>query len=742
VRTRGTLCADGAGGAALTRRRTIVERYALIRPIAESAQSIVWKAIDTWEDRQVCVKLLRRPGSHDFERLERAFHLHRHLPHRNVVQVLDMIRTPTEAGVVMEWIEGVDLERYWLGLPLASSATPGQRWAVLKPLLERLLVGVEALHERGIVHRDLKPQNILVRPNCEPVILDLDIARATGLTSPLTPAGRVVGTPLYIPPEVLQRGPSTPAGDLYSLGVMLYQYVLGRPPFVGTSFPDLVASILSREVPPVREAGSDMPRAAADLIDALMARDPDQRPADVAEIRSRIGLPPEPPLMPTLTELEPEPPFVGRRTELEWFRATLREWCGRGGGVVVALSGEPGIGKSRLLRQWTEIARDELFSEGFSGVVKLTACLPQAPRVALLPALDEGLLLPTEGGGQTGMPAPPDRAGRGGLVYLVDDADLADLQTRAAFAQIVAGADQPGGRPLLLVAAGRSTDSLKAVAGPLRSMATRELGPLERADLPGFFVPEERERATRRGLTEEMERYCAGRPDRIRQFLIEGQLQGRLDRSRLRWTVTTTGSEGLGPPVYLETVAQAQIFGWLDVLGSPVPLGLLLAVAPKRPSAVLAGILASVRSGNLQVRRIGNHAWVEAVGAPPSRLVLPAPLACALHERAARWLTLHLPGGGVAAEWVAQHWVAAGEHRRAAGALHRCASASASAGFTAEALRMLRLAEVYERRARILARSHRGAETESDVFERRDLLRALSGEYPRTTDRFRWSTTG
>ena len=175
--------------------------------------------------------------------------------------------------------------------------------------------------------------------------------------------------------------------------------------------------------------------------------------------------------------------------------------------------------------------------------------------------------------------------------------------------------------------------------------------------------------------------------------------------------------------------------------GRFVMLGTGPAVENGPPAPLLAGLLAAKRAGLAAFRAVGNWAWVDVLREPAHAIVPDLEEAAELHDLTARWLTLHAPGAGLADEWIAEHWLKAGERRRAIAALRRAASENASLGLESDALRLLRLATRHERKLARETADRSRSDTVTDLFERRDLLRS---ERLRSspTDRFRWSTTG
>ena len=148
------------------------------------------------------------------------------------------------------------------------------------------------------------------------------------------------------------------------------------------------------------------------------------------------------------------------------------------------------------------------------------------------------------------------------------------------------------------------------------------------------------------------------------------------------------------------------------------------------------------RGGRLQLRTVGNGVWIEQGELSAAAVELPEQERRELHARAARWLTLHLPGVGLCDEWIAEHWTAAGDPQRAAAALRRSAGAHAELNLESEALRLLRVAWTFEQRSLRAARERPGPPMETDLFERRALLLAARSRTDHATDEFSWPTAG
>jgi eukaryotic-like serine/threonine-protein kinase len=247
-------------------------RYLLDDKIAAGGMGEVWRARDTRLDRIVAVKLLRREFADNPEFRDRLRLEGRHaaqLSHPGIVAVHDY-----HDGVpylVMEYVAGPSLATV-----IAAEGTLSPRRVLA--LIVQAAQALACAHAAGIVHRDMKPSNMLVDGN-QVKIADFGIARAIG-TASVTQAGLMLGTPAYLSPEQAAGLPATPASDLYSLGIIAYECLTGRPPFSGTALTVALAH-LDRSLPPLPQT---VPWPVAQLVVALTAKDPWHRPDDALAV--------------------------------------------------------------------------------------------------------------------------------------------------------------------------------------------------------------------------------------------------------------------------------------------------------------------------------------------------------------------------------------------------------------------------------------------------------------------------
>jgi serine/threonine protein kinase len=143
--------------------------------------------------------------------------------------------------------------------------------------------GLAAAHAQGVVHRDLKPQNILVGKGDLCKIIDFGLAKSN-LMYGLTATGTVMGTPEYMSPEQVRGAEVGEPGDLYSLGVVFYEMLTGKVPFQGENHIAVGYKHLHEAVPPLEERAGSLPPALSALVQQLLAKTPEQRPASAKDV--------------------------------------------------------------------------------------------------------------------------------------------------------------------------------------------------------------------------------------------------------------------------------------------------------------------------------------------------------------------------------------------------------------------------------------------------------------------------
>jgi len=275
--------------------RLLDDKYRLDARLGVGGMGTVYRATHLLIERPVAVKVLNPRLVADEtakERFRREARAAGRLQHTNAVAVTDFGETHDGiVYIVMELLEGKPLRDI-----LALDAPLDAARAV--SLMLQVAAAVEAAHEAGIIHRDLKPGNIFLvqRPSSPYLIkvLDFGIAKTateSGDASPhdtLTGTGVMIGTPRYMSPEQCDGAQLTPASDVYSLGVILYEMLTGQTPFTGATPLSLALKHSSENPRPPRELVSTIPPALEQLVLHALEKSPADRPADAGEFRREL----------------------------------------------------------------------------------------------------------------------------------------------------------------------------------------------------------------------------------------------------------------------------------------------------------------------------------------------------------------------------------------------------------------------------------------------------------------------
>ncbi|HEX7354799.1 MAG TPA: protein kinase [Mycobacteriales bacterium] len=303
--------------------RLVAGRYRLSRVLATGGMGQVWLGRDEVAEQPVAVKVLRTEYATDpafVERFRAEARTAGLIDHPNVAAVIDYGEQtgphgePTGAYLVMELVDGEPLSA------ILRREGPLDQRRVLD-LVAQTGAGLQAAHDAGIVHRDVKPANILVTRDGQVKITDFGIARAAGALS-LTRTGTVLGTAHYLSPEQVQGRSASPSSDLYALGVVAYECLAGRRPFVADS-PLEVA--LAHQRDPVPSLPDHVHPAVARLVHRALAKNPAGRHRSAGTFgRTAAGIartlfapetPSQQPVSPVTPAREPAPPRAPVRPE-------------------------------------------------------------------------------------------------------------------------------------------------------------------------------------------------------------------------------------------------------------------------------------------------------------------------------------------------------------------------------------------------------------------------------------------
>lgn len=276
--------------------------YIVGKCIGEGGMARIYQAEHAGLRRHVALKVLINGFSRNPEaraRFLRESRIAAAIKHPNVVNIFDVGVEDDIPYLVMELLEGTDLERL---LAQTGPLDEGQILDIMVPVA----AGLSAVHDAGIVHRDLKPGNIFLSQGrydeIEPKLLDFGISKAPQPADQLriTNRGLLMGTPYYMSPEAVRGGELTPLSDQYSLAVVMYECATGHPPFNAANLNDLAHTILTGNFKPLTESNLPISTRLAAIIDRAMSLAPERRFPDLRAMGREL-----------LT-------LAGQRTQITW----------------------------------------------------------------------------------------------------------------------------------------------------------------------------------------------------------------------------------------------------------------------------------------------------------------------------------------------------------------------------------------------------------------------------------------
>lgn len=329
----------------MTAETLINQRYRLEAELGRGGMGTVHRAFDTTLEREVAVKLVT---GYQLETEGRARLLQEaksiaQLNHPNIVTVFDAGEMHQAPYIVMELVDGVSLHQH-----------PPEDLKQLVEIAAQVCAALQHAHQRGIVHRDLKPENVLIAADGTAKLMDFGIARS--MASRLTQEGQIEGTVFYMAPELATGKDYDGRADLYALGVMLYELTTGELPFQHGDPVAVISQHLHAPVVPPRAKDPAVPAALDQLIVQLMEKVPDDRPADAGTVIRALR---DPKMLDVAAAGEAQLStldrivrgrMIGREAEFDKARELWYSAAG-GNSQILLISGEPGVGKSRLLRE-------------------------------------------------------------------------------------------------------------------------------------------------------------------------------------------------------------------------------------------------------------------------------------------------------------------------------------------------------------------------------------------------------
>jgi DNA-binding SARP family transcriptional activator len=334
------------------------DRYRLDEQIGVGGMGTVYRAKDTLIRRDVAIKVISAStlGEEAQARIMREAQTAGQLNHPNIVSVYDAGEVAGSPYVVMELIEG---ETLW-----------ERRERPFEELLLLLIQVCDALgyaHAKAVIHRDLKPDNVMILSGQTAKLMDFSLARSLG-ASRLTATGSLTGTVAYLAPEIALGRKATPQSDLYAVGVMLYELVTGRLPFDSDDPLAVVSQHIHAPLVPPSTYNAEIPAVLEKAILKLLSKTPEERFESAKKLQAVFENMQASPAADTAVAVEVSRASTGPGGQLQLLERIVRgrligrqeqlaelknfwDRAARGESHLVLISGEPGVGKSRLARE-------------------------------------------------------------------------------------------------------------------------------------------------------------------------------------------------------------------------------------------------------------------------------------------------------------------------------------------------------------------------------------------------------
>jgi serine/threonine protein kinase/Tfp pilus assembly protein PilF len=268
-----------------------LSHYQVLTLIGAGGMGEIYLAEDTRLRRKVALKVLSSASTRDADRVRRFKQEARaasSLNHQNIVTIHEIGQVDSTQYIVTEFVEGETLRQQM------RKSKPGIGAAL--EVAAQVASALSAAHSAGIVHRDIKPENIMVRPDGLVKVLDFGLAKlttqsratvhgnASTIDKRLTEPGQVMGTPRYMSPEQARGVEVDARSDIFSLGVVLYEMIAGRPPFVGATTTDVIISIMQQEPAPLPGA----PRELEQIVAKALCKEQEERYQTAKELLSDL----------------------------------------------------------------------------------------------------------------------------------------------------------------------------------------------------------------------------------------------------------------------------------------------------------------------------------------------------------------------------------------------------------------------------------------------------------------------
>ena len=285
--TAAGMTSPAVAAADLSQGHLFAGRYKIESILGRGGMGVVYRATDAQLDETVAIKTL--PGDvmmrspEDLERFKREIRLARKITHRNVLRTYDYGEAEGVYFISMEYVRGYTLNELMDEAParqMPLRASVG--------IARQICRGLQAAHEQGIIHRDIKPQNVLIDAKGEVKLMDFGVARMTEAAEAMTQAGLIVGTPHYMSPEQVQGKQLDPRTDVYAMGILLYEVLVGRRPFESSSLTGVLTAHITEQARPPIEVRPDIGKELNAIVMRCMEKNPAARFADAGALLAAL----------------------------------------------------------------------------------------------------------------------------------------------------------------------------------------------------------------------------------------------------------------------------------------------------------------------------------------------------------------------------------------------------------------------------------------------------------------------
>jgi serine/threonine-protein kinase len=274
------------------KKKNYISHYKIIGKIAIGGMGAIYKALDMLNKSDiVAIKVLKEEYHRDEIRRQRLKYeaaIIDHLNHPNIVKIISRGLFGDSFYIAMEYLEGKNLSKIIkeekLSIPIIIN------------IMTQVASALYAIHSKNIIHRDIKPENIMIINTANNPyfvkLLDFGLAKMHEL-SKLTQTGRIVGTIFYLSPEQIKEKKISFASDLYSFGVIFYELLSGKKPFVGRSSVEIIKKIIQTPAQAVSKYNSEIPESLANMVMQLLRKAPEERPAleKIIEVLYKLNTP-------------------------------------------------------------------------------------------------------------------------------------------------------------------------------------------------------------------------------------------------------------------------------------------------------------------------------------------------------------------------------------------------------------------------------------------------------------------